>query len=109
MEKVIDFIVEHYELLILLAACLLDVILFLCGVFKKKKKEPLAFVVESLPDLINLAEKSGGLGSEKLCFVVETAKEMMYKAIGCKPSDVDIKLIEELVEKILSTPQKKGK
>lgn len=109
MKEVLSWFVQNYELLILLGACVLDVILFLVGVFKKTKKEPLAFVLESLPDLINIAEKSGRLGQEKLCFVVESAKEMMYKAIGCKPSDVDCRLIESMVEKILSTPQKKGK
>lgn len=109
MKEVISWVSSNYEIVILVAACVLDLVLFLFGVFKKNKKEPLALVLESLPDLINIAEKSGRLGQEKLCWVVESAKEIMYKAIGCKPSDVDCKLIESMVEKILSTPQKKGK
>lgn len=113
MEKIISFISEHYETVILAAACLLDVILFLIGFLKKKKTTPLGQVVQLLPLLICKAEyKYGsGNGALKKQFVMDAALNFYQKLTGIALTD-DSVLADEIsraVELILSTPTRKGK
>lgn len=113
MEKVIDFIVENSELLILLAACLLDLILFLVGVFRKKVNPSVAEVVTKIPYFVSLAEDKfgSGQGLKKKEFVVEEACKLYEKMTDIYPNlrSAIRKVFSKAVEEVLETPQKKGK
>lgn len=113
MEKFIAFIIENKELLILAAACLLDLILFLVGVLRKKKTTPLGEVIIGIPSMIKLVEDKFGPGNG------ESKKEtVMYMALALykQLTGVDItansylgKEISSFIERCLETPTKKGK
>ena len=112
MEKIISFISEHYQLVILAAACLLDVILFLLGVLKKDKVPVTQAVIGLLPDLINKAEEifGSGHGEEKKAWVLKAAASY-YEKFSKIPTSVFSGQMAEIglaLEKILETPQKKG-
>ena len=112
MEKIIDFISENYELIILLCACLLDLILFLVGVFKKIKLPVKEAVIELLPKLIVKAEKlyGSGHGQEKKVWVLNAAASYYEKFSKIPTSVFSGQMLEigEALEEILKTPTKKG-
>lgn len=113
MEKVLSWIVENYELLILVGACLLDVVLFLVGVFRKKYDPDKNSIVAKLPDLISLAEVQFGAGHGELKkqmvldLAVKTYK--MWTGVELQPGSNVYGYFEHMIEEILRTPQKKGK
>lgn len=111
MEKVINFIVENHEILILLAACLLDVVLFLVGVFRRKTDPSLNSVLKELPRLIFHAEcKFGaGHGEEKKKYVLDVALKLYKNWTGFDISEKSFAyhVLGEAVEEILCTPEKK--
>ena len=113
MEKIISFISEHYEAVILAAACLLDVILFLVGIFKKKKNIPLDDVLVALPGAVALVESKIGSGNGELKkkYVLDMAKALFKESTGIELSDDSktMKFFSSFVEEILKTPTKKGK
>lgn len=113
MEKIISFIVENHNLLILLAACLLDVILFLCGVFKKKRNISLEEILLRVPHLVFLAEQRFGKGNGDLKkkTVLGILVDMYEVDTGVKvlPGSSVYAAFEHQIEKVLETPQKKGK
>ena len=109
-----EFILENYELLILVGACILDVVLFIFGVLKRKKcsTQPLESVLFALPTFINDVEKEVGAGNgeSKKLRVVNEALNFYWYLTGLKVSQTSYiaQRISEEIEKILSTPQKKG-
>lgn len=113
MEKVINFIVENHEILILLAACLLDVVLFLVGVFKKKQKAPMDVVLTAVPYYIKAAEEFIGAdkGQEKKDWVMKYLSKTYKNLTGVEllPGSVLFEDLSKFVEKVLETPTKKGK
>ena len=66
MEKVLSWIVENYELLILVGACIFDIVLFLIGVFRKKRNISLEEILLRIPHLVFLAEERFGQGHGEL-------------------------------------------
>lgn len=113
MEKIISFISEHYETVILAAACLLDVILFLVGFLKKKTKPSLDVVLTAAPYYIKAAEEfiGEGKGAEKKAFVMKYLVKTYKNLTGVEllPGSVIYSDLDKFVEKILLTPTKKGK
>lgn len=111
MKEVLSWLSSNYEFVVLIAACILDLVLFLFGVFKKK--EPILNVVyQKLPEFINDAESLGKSGEEKLHYVLERAILLLCHGYGYVYEDINKsmkKRIEYAIEAILSTPQKKGK
>lgn len=106
-----EFIINNYQQIILIFACLFDVVLFLIGVFKKKANAPLTEVISCLPRLIIKAEKKigAGNGSQKKLMVLDWALDLYKELTGV---DVDCKswIAEDIsvaIERILRTPQKK--
>lgn len=106
-----EFIVENYQLIILVCACLLDVLLFVLGIKKKKGFSPLNEVIAALPKMIYKAEKQygAGNGSSKKLMVLDLALNLYKEITGV---DVDYKSwiaddISSQIEMILRTPQKK--
>lgn len=112
-KEILHFIKENYEVIILVGACLLDLVLFLVGVLKKKKTTPLGQVVQVLPIMIRKAEEKlgSGNGALKKQFVMDAALNFYQRLTGVALTD-DSCLADEIshaIEEILSTPTKKGK
>lgn len=112
MEKLITFIVENHQLIILVLACVLDVVLFLVGVFKKKADPSLNSVLSQLPYFILAAEKNfgSGHGEEKKGAVMSCALALYQSLTGVEIKDGSMihKAISDAIEEILITPRKKG-
>lgn len=106
-----EFIVENYQLIILICACLLDALLFILGYRSKRSFTPLGEVVAALPKLIYKAEKQygAGNGSSKKLMVLDLAINL-YKEITGVEVDYKSWIADEIssqIELILRTPQKK--
>ena len=113
MKEVLSWIVEHYELLILVGACLLDIVLFLFGVFKKKSQSPLDIVLKAAPYYIRAAEEFIGAekGADKKAFVMKYLLKTYKNLTGVDLGEHSVTYdeLDRFVEDILRTPQKKGK
>ena len=98
-----------WELLAALLLLLIDTAVFFVNVFKKKvaicdsAKE---FILEHLPTCVVLSEHVGMAGSEKKKNCVALIEELMEKAGYPCPSRYQ-HFIEQNIESILCTPQKK--
>ena len=112
MEKIISFISEHYETVILAAACLLDLVLFLVGFLKKNKKVPMDVVLTAAPYYVKAAEEfiGEGKGDQKKAFVMKYLVKTYKNLTGVELSagSVIYSDLDKFVEKILETPTKKG-
>lgn len=108
----IEFIENHYLLLIAAVGFVVEVIVLIRS-FRKGKVNQEDFIEniidKVLPGYINLAEASGADGVEKLALVVKLAIEQIKRYITSGSEEFYRKLIIQKVEAILSTPQKKEK
>lgn len=112
-KEILHFIKENYEIIILVGACILDLVLFLVGFLKKKKSLPLDDVLVHLPAAISLVEgKIGaGNGDAKKKYVLDMARALYKESTGVELSNNSktMKFISSFIEAILETPTKKGK
>lgn len=107
----IDFIKNNIELIVLGAACLVDIILFLMTILKKKVNPSVDKVIAELPGFISFAEDAikPGQGEQKKTLVLKKAW-CLYKQLTGISLSVDssiMKLFSRKIEEILETPQKK--
>lgn len=112
MEKVIAFITEYHQLILMVLSALLEFIVFLVVLTRKKDNPALDMVLRELPNLISKAELKFGAGSgeTKLGYVVMVASQLYEKLTGLtlQGDCAIVKKIKQCVEDILKTPQKKG-
>lgn len=108
------FFIQNWQLI---ASALLFVVSFIIGLFSKLKKGVSfsdvirGLIAEQLPHWISLAEAHGGTGEQKKVQVLNDALNYASKTLGRKLSEAETSFIvsqtSDLIEKILSTPQKK--
>ena len=106
MEKVIDFCLQNYRLILDLVSIIVVIVFFII------KKKPVNSIVEAIYQCALLAiidtEKTDLKGKDKL----EYALHLVNKWLGEKYPNLDLKryqyLITNTIEIILTTPQKKG-
>lgn len=108
------FFIQNWQLI---ASALLFVVSFIIGLFSKLKKGVTfsdvirGLIAEQLPHWISLAEAHGGTGEQKKVQVLNDALNYASKTLGRKLSEAETSFIvqqaSDLIEKILSTPQKK--
>lgn len=105
----LDFIIQNWKLIICIVLIIIDIILTI--VFKKTKvtDNVLTFIMSLLPTLINKVESPGN-GEEKCLAVVTWCVSLLQERFGftTEQANAYIPKIKEFIEKILSTPQKKG-
>lgn len=105
----IEFLASHYREIIVIAICLVEIIFF----FLKKRPQLnlddriLADLDDVLPGYIKVAELSGEKGSEKMVLVIKLCIERVKKFVAEIDEVYWAKIIQDKVEAILSTPQKK--
>lgn len=112
MERIIDFVTNHWELI---ALCLLSLTNILVGLLKKNKviDNNLTGLLTQLPCIISDAEKSfgAGNGTEKLKYVFKQCVLYLVNVTG-DPAEKVIQVygttITTAIENILATPNKKG-
>lgn len=115
MNQVINFILQNWRLIIEIITLIISIILFVLSKFKKigssVSSEALLYVYQNLPDLIAHVEVPGH-GAEKLKVVLQLALELLQKYFGRSLTEDEVShysvVIKNNVEKILSTPTKKG-
>lgn len=110
LEKVFDFIVDNYKMLLLILYFIVNVIITIVCKSKDKAKVLLA-LIQYLPKLIIDAELSGKKGSEKYTQVFSQAVDYLVSLTGLNQSKVCAKyanLIDSAIENILAAPAKKG-
>lgn len=108
------FFIQNWQLI---ASATLFVVSFIIGLFSKLKKGVTfsdvirGLIAEQLPRWISLAEAHGGTGEQKKVQVLNDALNYASRTLGRKLSEAETSFIvqqaSDLIEKILSTPQKK--
>lgn len=108
------FFIQNWQLI---ASATLFVVSFIIGLFSKLKKGVTfsdvirGLIAEQLPQWISLAEAHGGTGEQKKVQVLNNALNYASKTLGRQLSEAETSFIvqqaSDLIEKILSTPQKK--
>lgn len=100
-----------------ICSIILFIVAFIIGLFSRLKKGVTfsdvirGLIAEQLPKWISLAEAHGGTGEQKKVQVLNDALNYASKTLGRKLSEAETSFIvqqaSDLIEKILSTPQKK--
>ena len=108
------FFIQNWQLI---ASACLFIVSFVIGLITRRKKGYtfsdilLGLISEQLPQWISLAEAHGGTGEQKKVQVLNDALNYASKTLGRKLSEAETSFIvqqaSDLIEKILSTPQKK--
>ena len=109
-----EFFIQNWQLI---ASACLFIVSFIIGLFSKLKKGVTfsdvirGLIAEQLPQWISLAEAKGGTGEQKKVQVLNSALNYASKTLGRQLSEAETSFIvqqaSDLIEKILSTPQKK--
>lgn len=114
MDEVINFLKNHWDLVLDVVLVLVSFILVLLkGKIKiKENSSVFAEVLELIPEWIKDAEKTygSGNGSKKLNDVLNTCFEYISDATGFPIASVKLFYglrIKSIIEEILSTPKKK--
>ena len=110
LEKVLNFIVENYKMILLILYFIVNIIITMVCKSKDKGKV-LCALLQYLPKLIIDAELTGKKGSEKYAQVFSSAVEYIASLTGLNQSKVCAKyanLIDSAIENILAAPAKKG-
>lgn len=107
-----DFIIDNYQLLIYLVLFILELLLSIILMCKKKSDPAVQEILLELPRYIEVVEKQigAGCGDQKLNLVLHLVRGNYEKLTGCvfKPGSTLEKFFVAAIESILSTPQKKG-
>lgn len=107
MDQIFLFITENWKLLIALALAVANLFV---AIFRKKVKvvdNIPGFILDHLPMFITSAEKMISGGSNKKEFVLSSIDELLRIHFGVGIEDY-IDFVDQAIEKILATPQKKG-
>ena len=105
----IDFVQSYYQFIALGFSVLIFVLdVVILGI---KNRQPLMTIYskirEWLPGVLIAAEETSMKGEEKLSFAVDLIKGYLVKAFPKVDPDKYTRVIKELIEETLSTPQKK--
>lgn len=103
MEKIVTFLVDYWQYISIAIVVLLDLIIL---ILKKRSKVEIfdSSAYSRLITLIGEAESLGVSGDEKLKYVLNK----YFALTGIKDDDWSRCSVALLVERILSTPTKKG-
>lgn len=106
MQEIFNFILKYWELILAAILFVVALVISLCN--QKGKQLISTLVYSAAPEAILMAEKSGYKGVEKLNYCVGLIfKHLENNVPGIKLASY-YGLIVSIVERILSTPQKKG-
>lgn len=103
-----EFFIQYWHIIVVVVADIVGLVIALC--LRKRKITPDAIkniIASCLPYYINLAEVSCRDGRTKLCFVVDEVLSRIKRYVSSIDEQYWITYIQECVEKILTTPQKK--
>lgn len=108
--QIIVFIKTYYQFIALGFSVLIFILdVFILGI---RNRQPLMTIYskirEWLPSVVKAAEETSLKGDAKLSFAVDMIKGYLEKAFPKVNPDKYQRVIVELVEEILTTPQKKG-
>ena len=103
-----EFLTTYWFELVLIVLTVVSCVVSIIRKKPSKTNEDVKLMIsEVLPGFINLAEASGVCGKAKLMFVVESILKRIRKYVSEKDTSYWMTYIQEQVENILSTPQKK--
>lgn len=110
----INWIMQNYQLVVAIIGVVCSFVSLLILIFRKKIKvcgSSLTSCLFKLPDFINQAEALKLTGAEKYTMVLSLALNYLATLDNTSISEASSKYtaeVDEAIEKILSTPQKKG-
>lgn len=114
MDEIKQFILDNWKFV---AEIILFVAVSIIAIIKGRKKGYsfadvlLGLISEKLPEWIKKSETEGGTGEQKKVGVINAALNFASKILGRKLSEEETSFLvtksSELIENILSTPQKK--
>lgn len=109
MDVFLDFLVNHYRVLILLVLNLIYFIILFCK--KKVKIDDISKqVLMLIPEFINIAEVKFQDGAEKYSYVFNRCIELLHTLTHRSAASLTEEytaFIDSAIENVLSTPQKK--
>lgn len=113
MEVVLDFIVKYWKYILFACFGLIEIILLIVSLCKKKvvlKTDLFARMFSALPGWIIEAEKTGEVGTDKLVQVLRKCLDFLHDETGLSVNSLyrlyGLQIMLQ-IEDILSTPQKK--
>lgn len=108
--NVLNFIKDYYYLIILVLSLVILIIEIILTFKKAKPSNVLSFIDKLLPDLVIMAEEEvgSGNGDQKLFLVLSHVYNALKTTFNITDYSYYTKYIKQGVERILSTPQKKG-
>lgn len=107
MKEFFDFIAENWKILLAIGLAVAN--LLVC-IFRKKVKivdSVREFILDHLPMFISSAENLFSRGSDKKQFVLDSINQLLMINFNVGIDDY-IDFVDLAIEKILSTPEKKG-
>lgn len=108
---IFDFLRQYWKIILEAVLVLISFIILIIRIKNKKvdMKPFLLDVVEWLPTFINSAEDSGLSGSEKYSAVLEAALKRLSTLTNLPLDEIAryASYFDDIIEEILSTPQKK--
>ena len=110
LNNILEFIKTYYQFIALGFSVLIFVLdVLILGI---RNRQPLMTIYskirEWLPSVVKAAEETCMKGEDKLSFAVDMIKGYLVKAFPKVDPDKYTRVIVELVEELLTTPQKKG-
>lgn len=106
MREIFNFFSNHWELIL---SAILFVVSLITALFGKKSNQLISTLVYSIaPEAINAAEKTGFKGVDKLNYCVGFIFQHLKDNVPGIKLNPYYGLIVSIIERILTTPQKKG-
>lgn len=104
----LDFIKDNWKLLVVVVLMLVNLLILILKKYKKVDNV-WSYILSIIPDLINQVEAPGN-GADKLTAVLGIIVGLLKDNFGMSEGAILTYLpkVQEFIEKVLSTPQKKG-
>lgn len=107
----IDFIKSNIDIIVLVGACLVDIILFVMPILKKKSDPSLMAVIADIPSFVSSAEAKigSGNGEKKKLYVLDLACRTYRHLTGVAVSKDSFvyRCFSRAIEDVLFAPHKK--
>ena len=107
-----EFFMNYYKEIIVLFCFLLELVVSSVAIIKKSKKGSTLYadILSALPVIISEVENKigSGHGYEKRNLVMSIVEKMILKETGHEITRSENLMFRDAIERILSTPQKKG-
>lgn len=108
--EILNFLKEYYYLIVMILAIVILIIELILSFKVKPNQNILSFIDKIVPELVVETEQKygAGHGAEKLTFCIGLVSSALVRVFNIKDISSYEGYIKAAIEKVLSTPCKKG-